>query len=98
VKSASGSGAWERVQLEMGSQIGRTSGGSGNGCRGSIATLGEGTPLNPNRQGVAKKQGGTGAGDGSVEAAGLGGGLPEGTGSSGGLGVGGGKESTLGGS
>ncbi len=47
---------------------------------------------------MAWKQGRTGAGDESVEAAGLGGGLQEGTGNHGRLGVGGGREITLGGS
>ncbi len=47
---------------------------------------------------MAWKQGETGEGDRSVEAAGLGGGVPEGIGNCGGLGVGGGREITLGGS
>jgi hypothetical protein len=47
---------------------------------------------------VTWKQGGTGAGDESVEAAGLGRGLQEGTGNCGRPGVGGNRESTLGGS
>ncbi len=46
--------------------------------------------------GEAWKQGGTGAGDRSVEAAGLGRGLQEGTGDRGGMGVGGGGETTFG--
>jgi hypothetical protein len=47
---------------------------------------------------MAWKQGGTGAGDESVEAAGMGGGLQEGTSNHGRLGVGGNGEITLRGS
>ncbi len=47
---------------------------------------------------MAWKQGETGVGDESVEAAGLGGGLQEGTGNRGRPGVGGNREITLGGS
>jgi hypothetical protein len=92
----------------MGLQVGRTGRGSSNGCRGSITTLGdstqgsittlgEGASLKLSRWGVAWKQGRTGAGDESVEAAGLGGRLQEGTGDHRQLGVGGNKEITLGG-
>ncbi len=109
MKSASKAGAQEQVQWEMGLWVGRTNGGSSNGCqgsittlgdgaRGSLTTLGEGALLKLSHWGVAWKQGGTGAGDGSVEAAGLGGGLQEGPGNCGRLGVGGNGKITLGGS
>ncbi len=51
----------------------------GEGARGSLTTLGEGALLKLSHWGVAWKQGRTGAGDPSVEAAGLGRGLQEGT-------------------
>jgi hypothetical protein len=98
MKSASGAGAQEWVQWEMGLQVGMTGGGSGDGCQGSITTLGEGALLKSSRWGVAWKQGKTGAGDGSVEAASLGGGLQERTSNRGRQGVGGNGEVTLGGS
>ncbi len=109
VKSASGAGTREQVQWEMGSWVGRTGGGSDNRCQGSITTLGEGAqgllttlgegaPLKSGRWGVAWKQGGTGAGNESVEAAGLGGGLQEGTSDRGRPGVGSNGELSLGGS
>jgi hypothetical protein len=82
----------------MGSRVGRTGRGSNDGCLGSITTLGEGPLLKSSHWGVAWKQGGTGAGDESVEAAGLGGGLQEGTGNRERLGVGSNREITLGGS
>jgi hypothetical protein len=56
----------------MGSRAGRIGRGSGEGCRGLIPTLGEGAPLKSSQRGVTWKGGGTGAGDRSVEAAGLG--------------------------
>jgi hypothetical protein len=73
----------------MGLRVGRTGGGSGDRCqgsittlrdstRGSLTTLGEGAMLKLSRWGVAWKQGRTGVDDESVEAAGLGGGLQEG--------------------
>ncbi len=93
----------------MGLQVGWTGGGSNNGCQGSITTLGEGFPgsittlgedalLKLSCWGVTWKQGRRGAGDESVEAAGLGGGLQEGTGNRGRLGLGSNGEITLGGS
>ncbi len=105
MKSASGAGARERVQWEMGLQVGRTGRGSNDRCRGSIntlgegaqgslTTLGEGASLKLSRWGVAWNRGGTGAGDESVEAAGLGGGFQEGTGNHGRPGVGGNREIT----
>ncbi len=63
-----------------------------------LTTRGEGALLKSIRWGVAWKQGGTGAGDESVEAAGLGGRLQEGTGNCRRLGVGSNGELTLGGS
>jgi hypothetical protein len=63
-----------------------------------LATLGEGMLLKSSHWGVVWKQGGTGAGDESVEAAGLGRGLQEGTGNHRRPGVGGNRELTLGGS
>jgi hypothetical protein len=98
VKSASGAGTRERVRWEMGLQVGRTGGGSSDGCQGSITTLGDGAPLKLSHWGVAWKEGGTGAGDESVEVAGLGRGLQEETGNHRRLGVGGNGEITLGGS
>ncbi len=107
VKSASGTGARERVRWEMGLQVGRTGRCSNDGCQGlittlgegarcSLTTLGEGALLKSSHWGVAWKRGGTGVGDESVEAAGLGGELQEGTGNHGRLGVGGNGEITLG--
>jgi hypothetical protein len=109
VKSASGAGALERVQSEMGSQVGITDEGSANKCRdlittlgegarGSIITLGEGALLKSSRWGVAWKQRVIGAGDAIVEAAGRGGGLQAETGNRGQRGVGSTGEHTLGGS
>ncbi len=109
VKSASRAGARERVQWEMGLQVGRTGGGSNGGCQGSITTLGEGTRgslttlgegalLKSSRWGVAWKQDGIGAGDEGVEAVGLGRGLQEGTGNCGRPGVGSGGKITFEGS
>ena len=100
MKSTSGAGARarERVQWEMGSCVGRIGGGSGKGCRGSIPTLGEGALLKSSRWGVTWKGGGTGAGNRSVEAAGLGGGLQAGIDDIGWSGGGGGEEATRGGS
>ncbi len=43
VKSASGAGAREWVQWEMGLRVGSTGGGSADRCRDLITTLGEGT-------------------------------------------------------
>ncbi len=63
-----------------------------------LLTLGEGALLKSSHWGVAWKQGRTGAGDESVEAAGMGRGLQEGTGNRGRPGVGGNGEITLGGS
>jgi hypothetical protein len=42
VKSASGAGARERMQWEMGSRVGSTGGGSADRCQDLITTLGEG--------------------------------------------------------
>ncbi len=78
----------------MVSRVGCTGGGSddrfpdsittlGEGARGSLTTLGEGALLKLSHWGVAWKRGRIGAGDDSVEAAGLGGGLQEETGNCG---------------
>ncbi len=100
VKSTSGAGAGarEQVQWEMGSRAGRLGGGSGEGCQGSIPTLGEGAPLKLSQRSITWKGGGTGAGNRSVEAAGLGRGLQAGIDDIGWSGGGGGEEATLGGS
>ncbi len=99
MKSASGAGAGaqEHVRWEMGLRAGRISGGSGKGCQGSIPTLGEGAPLKSSQRGITWKGGGTGAGNRSVEAAGLGGGLQAGIDDIGWSGGSGGEEATLGG-
>jgi hypothetical protein len=82
----------------MGSWVGKTGGGSGVECQCSITTLGEGPLLKSSHWGVAWKQRGRGAGDESVEAAGLGRGPQEGTGDRGRLGIGSGREINFGGS
>ncbi len=96
--SGAGAGAWERVRWEMGLRAGRIGGGSGKGCRGSIPTLGEGALLKSSQRGITWKGGGTGAGNRSVEAAGLGGGLQAGIDDIRWSRGGGGEEATLGGS
>ena len=82
----------------MGSRAGRLGGGSGDGSRGEIPTLGEGALVKLSCRGVVWNGVWTGAGVRSVETAGLGGGLHDGLDDIGRAGVNGEGDTTLGGS
>ncbi len=96
MKRASGVGAGARkwVRWEMGSCVGRISGGSGKGSQGSNPTLEDGAPVKSSRRGVAWNGGWTEVGKRSVETAGLGGRLQDGQAAMGMAGVGGGGDTT----